>query len=98
MYIFDFPYPVGNTTNVSFPSTIDLIADNCFSLKWKPYFGSIDDNAVLISIFSPGLLTTEDASAHSQNREEIRLVLSKSEEVTDIYHWLPSSQLEVIGR
>jgi hypothetical protein len=71
MYIFDFPYPVGNTTNVSFPSTIDLIADNCFSLKWKPYFASIDDNAVLISIFSPGLFTTEDAFAHSQNREEV---------------------------
>ena len=71
MYIFDFPYPVGNTTNVSFPSTIDLIADNCFSLKWKPYFASIDDNDVLIFIFSPGLFTTEDASAHSQNREEI---------------------------
>jgi hypothetical protein len=56
---------------VSFPSTIDLIADNCFSLKWKPYFASIDDNAVLISIFSPGLFTTEDAFAHSQNREEV---------------------------
>ena len=72
MYIFDFPYPVGNTTNVSFPSTpIDLIADNCFSLKWKPCFASIGDNAVLIYIFSPGLFTTEDTSAHSQNREEI---------------------------
>ena len=71
MYIFDFPYPVVNTTNVSFPSTIDLIADNCLSLKGKQYFASIDDNAMLISIFSPGLFTTEDASAHSQNREEI---------------------------
>jgi hypothetical protein len=40
-------------------------------LKWKPYFASIDDNDVLISIFPPGLFTTEDASAHSQNREEI---------------------------